>query len=394
MISINDEILNDIDTVVFESTIDVYDALLDQCEKSLTIYSESYIQEENVWNYATGKNSGESGIMKVIKFIPRLIIGIIKSIKSIFTSKSKKELDKSTKNASYVIEKASPQQLTYIANEVNKNGQDTIIFDPNNKRFNIGRKFKHVKNSIIILLLAPKIIRNIITQCRSGNTDYKRLATELWSIIKRDKNADEETTAITLDALKSLLDDSWRASMAVAALSEEAGLLLENKMAKDFQNGKNIDKELEAKRLLDGLSTFSKHVSHVSLFGKIGKKIIDFFGQDVSRFVGSALSKVPGVKNLDAVQNLKDSGNTGTENLINHFSKKKAVNDETADQKSQLYDTEQENKALQDKISGQVAENKKTKAVDNAVENMDKKIEKAEKKFGRKVGLFEKLKSK
>ena len=56
-------------------------------------------QESELLDYATGKNTADSTIMKIIKFVPKLIIGIIKSIGSIFTKDNKKDLDTSIKNA-------------------------------------------------------------------------------------------------------------------------------------------------------------------------------------------------------------------------------------------------------------------------------------------------------
>lgn len=368
---VSTEILEDIDLVVLESTINVFDALLNEYEKTSIILETadeemhpgfSLFQEESVIDYATGKHSGDSTFMKIVKFIPRLFIGIIRAIASVFTKDAKSKTDKSFDNAKTVIEKASPEQLTTIATEVNKRTDSKINFDPNKKTFTIGRGFRHIKNSIFILLSAPKILKTIIAQCKQGNTDYKLLAKDLWSILKGDKKADELTTSLSMTALKDLLNDAWAASTAISAISDEVSMHLEKKMKKDFANGKNIEKQAAAKELFDGLKEVTKHVSNVTTFGRIARGVIDFLGQDVSRFAGSVLSKVPGIGKLDAVKNMRDSGRTGTENIVDSINKKKAKSAAT-------HDINKENKLLRDEASGMIKQEEIESSAYNAEKN-------------------------
>ena len=207
MNSISTSVLEDIDQIVLESTIDVYEALSHEYEKAVKIFSESsdenihpgisLFQEENVFDYATGKHTGDSTFMKIVMFIPRLFIGIIRAIGSIFTKDFKSKNDESMKTTGYVIDHSSPEQLTVVANEVNNTSKGDISFDPNQKNFNIGRKFRHIRNSIAIMVMAPKVIKNIITQCRSGSTDYKLLAKDLWSILKHGEKIDKVTERLS-----------------------------------------------------------------------------------------------------------------------------------------------------------------------------------------------------
>ena len=354
MNSISTSVLEDIDQIVLESTIDVYEALSHEYEKAVKIVSESadenihpgisLFQEENVFDYATGKHTGDNTFMKIVMFIPRLFIGIIRAIGSIFTKDFKSKNDESMKTAGYVIDHSSPEQLTVVANEVNNTGKGDISFDPNQKNFNIGRKFRHIRNSIAIMVMAPKVIKNIITQCRSGNTDYKLLAKDLWSILKREKKMDEVTEKLTLDALKSLVNESWQASIAVAALSDEASALLEKKMRKDFAKGKNIEKQAEAKELFDGITQFSRHVTHVTGFCALVKKITALF------------------KGFDKIKN----------NI--------KVARGTQDANDELFDAKQKNKVIDYEIEGLENAKRLEEKIDKKNEKLDKKIEKQNKR--------------
>ena len=354
MNSISTSVLEDIDQIVLESTIDVYEALSHEYEKAVKIFSESsdenihpgisLFQEENVFDYATGKHTGDSTFMKIVMFIPRLFIGIIRAIGSIFTKDFKSKNDESMKTAGYVIDHSSPEQLTVVANEVNNTSKGDISFDPNQKNFNIGRKFRHIRNSIAIMVMAPKVIKNIITQCRSGNTDYKLLAKDLWSILKREKKMDEVTEKLTLDALKSLVNESWQASIAVAALSDEASALLEKKMRKDFAKGKNIEKQAEAKELFDGITQFSRHVTHVTGFCTLVKKITALF------------------KGFDKIKN----------NI--------KVARGTQDANDELFNAKQKNKVIDYEIEGLENEEKLEEKIEKKNEKLDKKIEKQNKR--------------
>lgn len=358
---VSTEILEDIDLVVLESTINVFDALLNEYEKASIILENadeemhpgfSLFQEESVIDYATGKHSGDSTFMKVVKFIPRLFIGIIKAIGSVFTKDQKKDRSSSSALAEKKLSKASDNELTIIASETEKQSNGNIKFDPKKRTFVLTRGFKHIRNSISIILTAPALFRRIRAECKSGNTDYKNLAKELKNLLTGKRNIDETTASMTLTALNRLLDDTWTASTAVAALSEEISLALEKKMTKDFKNGKNIDKEADAKELLDQLSAFSRHVSNVSFFGKITKKTIDFFGQDVSKFIGSGLSYIPIVKNSKTVKNMRDKGRTGSENLVSAIGNKVAMSVGTQQEIDELDDLEGLNEGLRNKASG------------------------------------------
>lgn len=398
MFSISSEVIDDIDhisLIVLESSISVYDALLNEYDKAMVVLENSEVdvdtgfglfQEESVLDHAMGKHTGDSTFMKIILFIPRLFQGIIQAIGSIFSKDFKKKKETSIDRASQTISNATPGELTSIANEVNQKHGDKISFDPNKKTFTLGRGFRHIKNSIAILFTGPKVLKNIIMQCKSGNTDYKLLAKDIWKILKREKSADEVTTALTLNTLSSLLDDSFAASTAVSALSSEVSMYLEKKMKADFANGKNIDKQADAKQLMDGISAFSKHVSKVTFFGKVGKGIIDFFGQDVSRFAGSVLSKVPGVGKTKAVKNMVDKGHTGSQNLVGALTSKGKVNKETSEEQQELFDAKQENKGLKAELSGEL----KNQEIEDEVQDEKDRLNKQIKEEGKDKKRLEK----
>ena len=115
-------------------------------------------------------------------------------------------------------------------------------------------------------------------------------------------------------------------------------------MRKDFAKGKNIEKQAEAKELFDGITQFSRHVTRVTGFCTLVKKITALF------------------KGLDKIKN----------NI--------KVARGTQDANYELFDAKQKNKVIDYEIEGLENEEKLEEKIEKKNEKLDKKIEKQNKR--------------
>lgn len=126
----NNLIINEIeaiDEVVNESKIDQLMTIASIYDKQFTIieeyqyrnksdvsgfkiFQESFYQEGEILDKATGKGKDESILAKIVAFIPRLVGAIIDSIKKLFSGDSKKKAEAAAEKAS----KLSPQKLATV----------------------------------------------------------------------------------------------------------------------------------------------------------------------------------------------------------------------------------------------------------------------------------------
>lgn len=126
----NNLIINEIeaiDEVVNESKIDQLMTIASIYDKQFTIieeyqyrnksdvsgfkiFQESFYQEGDILDKATGKGKDESMLAKIVAFIPRLVGAIIDSIKKLFSGDSKKKAEAAAEKAS----KFSPQKLATV----------------------------------------------------------------------------------------------------------------------------------------------------------------------------------------------------------------------------------------------------------------------------------------
>lgn len=284
----------DIDSCVLECALTVYDAMSSEFDKIISVMESNgetidssfgLFQEGELLDYATGKNTADNTIMKIIKFVPKLIIGIIKSIGSIFTNENKKDMNDTIKSAQYTITNADESQLTQLAQQSKTASNGEILFDPKEKKFKLGDKFKHTKNRLIMLGLFPAVITKIRRACKSNNVPYKSLANDIKDIFLKNKPVDGETVAYTLDSLKEMLDDSFTVSLALKASCEEVSALLEKQMKKDFENGKDIEKSKAAKDLIDQIGNISGVVTKVTGFTALSRKVLKLFGRSAAHNV-------------------------------------------------------------------------------------------------------------
>lgn len=286
----HDDVIKSLDVInesVDESVSSVFMSIVLEYDKISKIIdnagTDSIYQEGQIWDTATGKGKAESNIMKIIAFIPRLFQGIINSITSAFKNTNEADIDKHAELAKNVIASANSQQLATAAKSVEQATEDNLGFDPNKKEFVFKKGFKHVRNAFFIISGLPDLFTKFIKRLKGGETQYDMMAKELFAVVTRKKDLDSESLYCTIDTMHELYKDGYKASMAVRGLSSEVSMLLEKKMRADFANGKNIEKEAEAKKLLDEISKTSKHIMTATFGLKILSKAMYLFGGPLYR---------------------------------------------------------------------------------------------------------------
>lgn len=288
---IRDEVLSSLDLInesvdqsilaVFCSVIQEYEKIsimMDNAEDDYYIY-----QEGQVWDTATGKGKVENGLMKLIAFIPRLFQGIFNAITSLFKKTNEQDVSKNSELAKNVIASANAQQLASASGMVEKATEDNLGFDPNKKEFILKRGLKHIRNAIFIVASFPALFRKFIIKLKGGETQYDAMVKELTDVLRGKKDLNSETFYCSVDTLHELYTDGYKASMGVRGLTSELSMLLEKKMREDFENGKNVEKQASAKKLLDEISNSSKHIMSVTFGLNIISKALYVFGGPLYR---------------------------------------------------------------------------------------------------------------
>ena len=288
---IRDEVLSSLDLInesvdqsilaVFCSVIQEYEkisVMMDNAEDDYYIY-----QEGQVWDTATGKGKVENGLMKLIAFIPRLFQGIFNAITSLFKKTNEQDVSKNSELAKNVIASANAQQLASASGMVEKATEDNLGFDPNKKEFILKRGLKHIRNAIFIVASFPALFRKFIIKLKGGETQYDAMVKELADVLRGKKDLNSETFYCSVDTLHELYTDGYKASMGVRGLTSELSMLLEKKMREDFENGKNVEKQASAKKLLDEISNSSKHIMSVTFGLNIISKALYVFGGPLYR---------------------------------------------------------------------------------------------------------------
>lgn len=285
MNDVRNEILDsfcEIDDTVVEYTINVYEALSKEYEKAITILdhydgddmmSFGIFQEGEIMDKATGKYTDDSTIMKIIKFIPRLLMAIVSAVAGVFTKDYNKNLKASGDATEDTLKNASKEELAVIASRVDKTSEGMVQFDPNKKEFKLGKKLSRAWNRITLVTSATAVLTRLRQELKSPNTPYKKFAEELKAIFKGEKTADEVTISLGANAFKNGLYDACKSGYLVSSVCKELSGTLEKKCKKDYENGKDPQKAYEIKLLLDQISETSKTVANVTLLGRIGNAL-------------------------------------------------------------------------------------------------------------------------
>ena len=274
--------VNEIDEIVIESMIDVYSSISVEYDK-MCVISEQYngddisafgiIQEGDIWDQATGKYSNDNTFMKIIKFIPRLLIAIMDSIVKTFKKDYKTTIEKNGDTTIDVINNANSDELTRLVSTTQQSTNGMMSFNKEKKTFTLGKKLSSAWNRIKLLSGIAASLGRLRQEIKSPNTPYKKFADELKDIFKGNKEMDEVTISIGAEALKSALMDSTLSCGTIHAACKELSRILENKCIKDSNQGKDTQKAQEIKELIDQIGEVSKTVGRVSLLGRIGNAL-------------------------------------------------------------------------------------------------------------------------
>lgn len=384
--------LDNINESVDQSIMAVFCSIIQEYEKISVMMDNAeddyfFYQEGQIWDTATGKGKVENGLMKLIAFIPRLFQGIINAITSTFKGKSEEDIDNSAKLAQNAIQSMNQNQLNEAATSLNEATEDNLGFDPNKKEFVLKRGLKHIRNVIFIVTGLGPVLKKILIRLKGGETSYDTMAKDLFDVLKGNKSLDGESFYKTVDGLRDLAKDGYKASMGIRGLSSEVSMMLEKKMREDFANGKNIEKQAEAKKVLDGISQGAKHVQHLTFCWGIIMKGLDLFGGKLYRkFKKGTLTDedIELQNDITKVKDLKKQLKALKQEEKNY----KADTELREKKRAEIRKLEDQIKALQeDKAMGHIMKNEAKRENENLEERW--KVEQGEK--SREAEEFEKL---
>ena len=282
----------DVELTVYEYTINIFGSLLkeldkiqiiqDYCVEGLADPNMFFQEGESVIDYATGKHTADSTFMKIIKFIPKLFIGMGRAALSMMKGGKGGDDDpeRSYPRAVANLANASPQQLEQVGMEVKQMTDGSITFDTRKSEFWLGERYRHARNWVRIIKGFAGLGREIKNFVENDSNEYKTLAAELSKLVNKEKNLDAETMSITLDAFHQLMKEGQGAAGAISGLADELSSKLAKKMDKDFAKGKDPEKWADAKKLLDGIYDVNIKVHDFSRLYNWGVRIINFVGND------------------------------------------------------------------------------------------------------------------
>ena len=362
--------IDNIDACVQESAISILDKLVLEYDKmsqilDAALFDEGVIMEGQVWDTATGKDKNESVFFKALAFLPRLLMGIIKAVASVFTKDYKSENEKNAKLANAQLAKVNdPNQLEMCRNNVATISDGELEFNPKKKQFFLTRGFRHIRNYIRILIGVTPILTKLRLGLNGAKMPYSTLAKDLFAVLKGEKSLDETTSGLTADALLELANDSWSAATGVKGIVDEIQMKLSKKMNEDFANGKNVEDQIHAKAILDGITNVAGKVTKVAMFGKI----VHFLGKDLgggSIFMRKIKSKMAFDKEEDvALANAKNEKKALKSQLKAEKRAQKNAQEEMrrkGKKRGKVLELDEQNRALQEKLDKQTESTNSTK---------------------------------
>lgn len=329
--------IDEIDSCVQEASLGILEATIKEYDKfsqysEFTVFEEAYIMEGKILDEATGKNTFDSFIKKVVLFIPRLLAAIVKSIASVFTDKYDDEIEANGKKASENLNKETDPNKLALAQENTKIlSEGKAEFDPKTKKFKLTGKFAHLKNYLKILTGAGPILRKIRTIKDGGKTSYHQLAKEIKACINGESSI-QEMMGMSLDSMMELAKDSNRVARALQGIVDEISMGLEKKIAADLQKGKDVSEMAGVKDLMDEISQISGMVHTATLYGRFA----GFLGKDMgggSFFLRKLRSKFAYDKEEDV-------------ELMNEKTKEQELKTRINAEKKQIADAKEDQKRL------------------------------------------------
>lgn len=275
------ESIDNIDSCVQESALDIAACLSREYAKmsligDYTDFDPAVIMEGTIMDTATGKGKDESTLWKILAFIPRLIIGIVKAAASIFTKDYDKANVTNAQIANNKLAKATSDELNNAKENTQRESKGEVDFDPAKKQFFLTKAFRHIRNYIRIITGLMPVLKKLHAMLDGADTSYLTLAKEIKYILTGQKSIDQQTKYITIDTLKELASDGGAAAKGACGVLDEIRMKLEKRIHKDFDNGQNIDDQMKAKELLDNIYKGADKVRIVTNFCNVAKKILSF----------------------------------------------------------------------------------------------------------------------
>ncbi len=295
----NNEILASIDEVgdvTLESMFIVYDNMMSAYEKMTnndTCYVEGFVQEASakspsIMDQATGADKNESVIVKIIAFLPRLIMAVLKKAVSVFSGKDKKEIEKAPDTITKTVESASEEQLEQANEKLTQSTNGVVGIVPKRKRF-IVRGFTHLKNSILLGATFPDLIQLISGAMKKKTFSWANLAKDVKSFYTQrgeigkllaEGNSEEEIAKkltanfageeIKSFEIKDILSIITKSGFAASAIMSEAELFNNKKAWKQYTMGLDPTDAMHAESVCKTVKSVSFKMSFgIKLFQKL-----------------------------------------------------------------------------------------------------------------------------
>lgn len=361
--------INSIDTITMESTIDVYNALSSEYDKLMSLIDydvDNIYQEGEVWDIASGKYSTDNILMKIIKFLPRLVMGIIDAVGNTFNKNYDKDLNAVTLKAKDNLNNLSDTEIDEASKQIGNNTKGQIKLDKQKKQFSLFGTVKSVWNKGTLLMSSAHILRRIKTEINNPNTDYRKFANEISDVFQKNKDIDEETISVSIDAFKQGLEDLGSGSIAVSSACKEISDILTKKCEEELKKGNN-SKAQDIKSLVDQMQAISTMIAKTSLTGRLGFKVLSFLGSPLAftkkgrtkystgaeKFASNKMERVLYSDDYDEIEDLDrdiKSAERSSRSKVRQNKKEAKLHKAKQARRQRLSDAEKANKAATDRL--------------------------------------------
>ena len=293
-------ILSEIDnaeSITMESMINVFDSMLNEYDKMLnhqTCYVEGFVQEaakkESIMDQATGAGKNENAIVKIIAFLPRLIIAMLKKVASFFTKDKEKELKDAPGKLKTTVENSSDEELKQKGDKLSKETDGIVNVHPKRKNFLV-RGFRHVKNAIMLATTMPELLRLIKQAFQKKTFSWSQLSKDIGTfytnkgdIVKllnegktpeqiaaqlKDYAADEVSCLEMADLLRVIN----KSGFALSAIADEAELTFNKIAVKRDKAGLDPSEAMAAEKVAGYVKNGA---AALSIAMRIGRGIFGF----------------------------------------------------------------------------------------------------------------------
>lgn len=278
--------IDEIDKVVSESYDSICISLIDYYDKIITndVYCESAaFYQEGIMDEATGKGKFENIVVRIVKFLPRLLIAVGKAIKNAISGE-KIDTKEYILGERYIND-ASDEQLKDLAKTSSELSDGRIVFDPNTKKYKVFG-VKGLFNKVMMATEVAAIMKRVKKELDSGTPEYNKIKEEIGKITRKEKEIDSETMSIGLSAMGKLAQDTVVPADLTANLLFEISSILNNKIIKDVENGKDPSKLIEIRDAMNEVKHVARTTAATSFFIGAAKKAKDmtnaFFRKNIA----------------------------------------------------------------------------------------------------------------